>query len=101
MGVFDSIFEESNNSETLSDKDIALDALNTSKTEIFMISKTITETTNPQIRQLLTAHLNSCINDHFKLSDMSLNKGWYPAYSSPQDQLNIDINDTSFNNTNN
>ncbi|MEW9097232.1 MAG: spore coat protein [Clostridiaceae bacterium] len=50
------------------------------------------ETTNHQLRQMLTSQLNSCINDHFKLSDMVISKGWYPAYDSPQEQIIKELN---------
>lgn len=40
---------------------------------------------------MLTSQLNSCINDHFKLSDIVISKGWYPAYATPQEQLKNDL----------
>ncbi|WP_027624193.1 spore coat protein [Clostridium lundense] len=88
MGLFDM---DDNTINSMDDKDIALDTLAASKTDISLLSKAIPETTNPQLRQMLTAQLNSCIADHFKLSDMAIHKGWYPAYSSPQDQLRNDL----------
>lgn len=79
------------NGTNLQDKDIALDMLITSKSDIGMLTKAITETTNPQLRQMLTNQLNTCINDHFRLSDMAINKGWYNAYANPQQQVQQDV----------
>jgi len=56
-----------------------------------MDDKVIWKVTNPQLRQMLTSQLNSCINDHFKLSDMAISKGWYPAYATPEEQLKNDL----------
>lgn len=82
--------EDSNNGG-LSDKDIALDMLIGSKFEIEALAKTITETTNPQLRQMLTSQLNMNINEHFRLSDMAINNKWYDAYATPQQQVQQDI----------
>ncbi|WP_160677825.1 spore coat protein [Clostridium sp. C8-1-8] len=75
----------------LSDKDIALDLLAMSKNDIGMLSKVIPETTNPEVRQLLSTQLNACIASHFKLSDMLITKGWYNAYGTPQEQIKQDV----------
>lgn len=90
--AYNSSNNNDNNMNTMDDRDIALDSLAASKTDISLLSKVIPETTNQQLRQMLTNQLNSCINDHFKLSDMVISKGWYPAYATPQDQLKNDLN---------
>lgn len=81
---------QDNNSGNLSDKDIALDMLIGSKFRIESLAKTITETTNPQLRQMLTGQLNMNINEHFKLSDISINNQWYNAQATPQQQVQED-----------
>ncbi|MCT8977783.1 spore coat protein [Clostridium sp. CX1] len=83
--------DDQNNSGSLNDKDIALDMLISSKMDISSLAKTITETTNPQLRQLLSAQLTNCINQHFRLSDMAINKQWYNAYANPQQQVQQDV----------
>ncbi|WP_461613233.1 spore coat protein [Clostridium sp. Marseille-QA1073] len=88
MGLFDT---NDTNMNIMDDKDIALSALTASKADISSLSKAIPEATNPQLRQMLTSQLNSCINDHFKLSDMAISKGWYPAYATPEEQLKNDL----------
>ena len=31
------------------------------------------------------------INEHFRLSDMAMNKQWYNAYATPQQQIQQDL----------
>ncbi|WP_461613218.1 spore coat protein [Clostridium sp. Marseille-QA1073] len=75
----------------IDDKDIALSSLTASKLDISLLSKAIGEATNPQLSQMLASQLNSCINDHFKLSYIVINEGRYPAYATPQEQLKNDL----------
>lgn len=81
------------NNVALSDRDIALDMLIMSKSDITSLSGAITETTNPLLRQMLCTQLNNCINQHFRLSDMVISKQWYNAYATPQQQIQQDINE--------
>jgi similar to spore coat protein len=62
-----------------------------SKNDITMLSKAVTESVNPQLRQILTTQLNICINDHFQLSDLAVQKGWYNAFASPGQQIKQDL----------
>lgn len=81
----------SNNNSALNDKDIAMDMLITSKGDITSLAKAVTETTNPQLRQILSSQLTNCINEHFRLSDIAINKQWYNAHANPQEQIKQDI----------
>lgn len=78
-------------SNKLVDKDIALDMLNTSKGDINLLSRAITEASNPELRTLLTNQLNACINEHFKLSDISAQKNWYNPHTSPGQMIKQDL----------
>jgi similar to spore coat protein len=80
-------------SGTMSDKDIASSLLMDSKHDITGLSKCAMESTNPQLRNILTKQLNSCMTDHFKLSDMAIKKQWYDAYASPEDQIEKSLNE--------
>jgi similar to spore coat protein len=77
----------SNKNTTLNDKDIALEMLVSSKFNIEVLAKSITETINPQLRQILNSQLNMSINEHFRLSDMAINKQWYNTHDNPQQQI--------------
>lgn len=76
----------------INDKDVAMDMLAGSKARITSISRVLTETTNPQLRDLLKTQLTSCVSSHFRLSDMAISKGWYNAYDDPEQQLKKDLN---------
>jgi len=65
--------------------------LNTSKGDISLLTKAITEAANPQLRTMLTNQLNACINDHFKLVDIAAQKNWYNPYTSPGQQIKQDL----------
>ncbi|TDT62754.1 spore coat protein [Fonticella tunisiensis] len=79
------------NNTSLTDKDIALDLLSSSKGTIATLAKVLTETTNPKLRDALKNELTACINSHYRLSDIAISKGWYNAYASPQQQLQQDL----------
>ncbi|MDR7856475.1 spore coat protein [Tissierella sp.] len=79
----------SDDTSTLDDRDLALNLLASSKAGVGMLSAAIVETTNPQLRQMLTAQLTAGINGHFQLSDMAIENGWYNAYDEPKEQINI------------
>jgi similar to spore coat protein len=79
----------------MTEKDIALDLITSSKTTITTLTKVLTETTNPQLRNTLKNQLNACVNSHYKLSDISISKGWYNAYDNPQQQLEQDLSSIS------
>lgn len=76
-----------NNGNNNKDKDIALELLTISKSNILSLASIITEITNPQLRELLSSQLTNSLNEHYKLSDIAVNKQWYNAFSSPQQQL--------------
>jgi similar to spore coat protein len=83
--------DKNNNTSALADKEIALDMLTTSKADISMLSKAITETINPQLRQILSNQINSSINNHFNLSDLVIQKGWYKPYENPITLVKQDV----------
>ncbi|MCM0648279.1 spore coat protein [Clostridium swellfunianum] len=92
MSWFSNILsDEDNSSSSLGDKEMASDMLMASKADITALAKAVTEAANPQLRQILTNQLNSCINDHFQLSDLAIQKGWYNAFASPGQQIKQDM----------
>jgi similar to spore coat protein len=76
---------------TLTEKDIALDLLTSSKATIATLTKALTETTNPALRETLRNQLTACVNSHYRLSDIAVNRGWYNAYTDPQQQLQNEL----------
>ncbi|SDI17619.1 spore coat protein [Desulfosporosinus hippei] len=76
----------------LSDQDIVNDMLKDSKFAIHSLSVALGESTSTVFREKLVNQLNSCIDNHFKLSDFAAQKNWYQPYQSPEQQLQEDIN---------
>ena len=76
---------------TLSEKDIALDLITSSKSTITTLAKALTETTNPELRETLKNQLTACVNSHYRLSDISISKGWYNTKEDPSTQLQQDL----------
>ena len=75
----------------LSDKDIMYDMLKDSKFGLIGLTLALSECTNSQLRQILLNQLNRCVNDHHALTDLALRKDWYPANTTPLDQIQIDL----------
>lgn len=82
---------DSNSNNSAKDKGIALELLTMSKSDIVALASVITEITNPQLRELLGSQLTNSLNEHYKLSDIAVNKQWYNAFSTPQQQLQQDV----------
>ncbi|MFT8343983.1 MAG: spore coat protein [Clostridium beijerinckii] len=79
------------NNNSLSEKDIALDLMTSSKATITTLAKVLTETTNSELRDTLKGQLTACVNSHYRLSDIAVNKGWYNANQDPQQQLQTEL----------
>jgi similar to spore coat protein len=76
---------------TLTEKDIAIDLITSSKATIATLAKAVSETTNPQLREVLKNQLTACVNSHHRLSDIAISKGWYNADTNPQQQLQNEL----------
>ena len=75
----------------LTEKDIALDLMTSSKAGITTLTKVLTETTNSQLRNTRMNELTTCVNSHHRLSDIAISKGWYNAHATPDEQLQKDL----------
>jgi similar to spore coat protein len=91
MSWINNLLGEDSKNSSMPDKELATELLMSSKNDITMLSKAVTETANPQLRQILTNQLNTCINEHFQLSDLAIQKGWYNAFASPGQQIKQDL----------
>lgn len=79
----------------LTDKDIASDMLKDSKFGITTISMAAAEATNSELRKILNGHLTATVNEHHRLSDIAINKNWYKAFDTPQQQLKNENNEVN------
>lgn len=97
MGFLEDLFgtensESSESSETtdMTEKDVALDMLKDSKFNLNARVMAITETTNPQLREVLKQQLNAVVQDHFRLVDLSVQNDWYLPRLAPNELIKRD-----------
>jgi similar to spore coat protein len=76
-----------NDDATLSDKDIAQDMIKDSKFAVTSLSAATAEAVNPDLREMLRCQLDKAVSEHFELSDIAMEKGWYTAQDDPMEQL--------------
>lgn len=74
----------------LSDKDIALDMIKDSKFGATSLSAAVAEAINSELRTMLKQQLDKAVTEHFDLSDIVINKGWYTTQEQPMEQLEAD-----------
>lgn len=87
MGILDMLL----GNNTLGDQTIGSDMLKDSKFAAFSLAKALTETTNPQLRQLLANQLIASVQQHHQLSDLVMAKDWYKPFLAPQEQLGEEV----------
>jgi similar to spore coat protein len=75
------------NDNKLIDNDIAQDLIKDSKFAVISLSAAAAEAVTPGLRSLLRLKLDKAVTEHFELSDMLINKGWYTAQDEPMVQL--------------
>ncbi|WP_312891091.1 spore coat protein [Clostridium thailandense] len=80
-----------NNNNNNNDKNIALDMLVSSKASIVTLAKAAVEAVNPQLRQILSCQLTNAVNEHFRLSDIAVNKQWYNSNPNLEQQIQQDV----------
>lgn len=74
------------------DKILALDLLKDSKFGITGLAKASTETSHLLLRNFIDTTLNECIEDHFRLTDLLMTKGWYhPGHTSEQLEADVSL----------
>ncbi|OPJ60710.1 spore coat protein [Clostridium chromiireducens] len=76
-----------NDDTALADKDIVIDMLKDSKFAVTSLSASAAEAVNLELREMLRGQLDKAVTEHFELSDIAVNKGWYPAQDDPMEQL--------------
>lgn len=87
MGILDMLMGNT----TLGDQTIGSDMIKDSKFAVFSLAKALTETANPQLRQLLTNQLITSVQQHHQLSDLVIAKDWYKPFLVPQEQLGEEL----------
>ena len=81
-------------SANLSDQVIATDFLLNAKTGVKNYATAITETSSPEVRNVLKRQLNDAINMHERISSYMINRGYYNV-NSLQEQIKADLQMTN------
>jgi len=84
------IIERLTGMDKLSDQVIATDFLISAKTGIRNYAAAITETTSPEVRNVLKRHLHDAIRTHEAITNYMMRKGYYHAYD-PAEQFKVDM----------
>jgi similar to spore coat protein len=74
----------------ITDQVIATDLLIAAKSGVKMHSFAVTEAATPELRGVLTEHLNNAISFHDQVTDYMISKGFYHPYNI-QEQINADV----------
>ena len=77
----------------MTDQVIATDFLITAKTGIKNYALALSETYNPEVREMLRTHLNKAIDTHQEITDYMVSKGYYHP-QNVQEQLKVDLQAT-------
>ncbi len=79
----------------LQDKDLAADMMKDSKAIVNALAMAATESANPKLREILKNQLNDAIAENYELADIAMKKGWYNAYTDPDQQLRTTVQETA------
>lgn len=93
MGWLDELFgtgTKTNDQDTLNDQDIVMDMLKDSKFALSAMVSAISETSNPELRQILKRQMNEACKAHFSLSDIAIKNNWYKPNLTPYEQIQND-----------
>ena len=88
MGFLDMLMGIEN---PLGDQEIASDMLKDSKFALISLGKSITEVSNPKLKELVLSHLLTAIEQHHQLSDLASEKDWYKPFLTPRQQVSEDL----------
>ena len=82
----------------LTDQVVAMDLLNSAKSGIRNYAMAVTESGTPEIKAILTQHLEESLNMHEIISNYMVAKGWYYAWDrEKQTELSLQNIETAVN----
>lgn len=87
MGWLDDLF---GTGTQLNDQDMITDMLKDSKFALSSLAMAISETSTPELRQILKRQMNEACKAHFRLSDIAINNDWYKPNLTPYEQIQYD-----------
>lgn len=84
------VMEKMPGTSTMPDRTVAFDMLKESEFCLMSLTKAAMEATNNEFRQVIDQSLQQCIQEHFKITDLLISKGWAHPYKVRQ-QFDEDI----------
>lgn len=85
-----SIIEYLTGMNALTDQIVATDLLISAKSGIRNYAMAITETGNPEIKEIISRHLDEALDMHEIISSYMIEKGWYHAWDT-NEQINLNL----------
>ncbi|AME06268.1 MULTISPECIES: spore coat protein [Bacillus] len=82
--------------DALTDQIVAMDLLNSAKSGVRNYAMAATEAGTPEVKAILTRHLEEAIDMHEQISRYMMEKGWYhPWNTDEQVRFNLQNIDTA------
>ncbi|MFD4704052.1 spore coat protein [Gottfriedia sp. NPDC057948] len=85
------IIETLTGMDAITDQVVAMDLLISAKSGIRNYAMAVTEAGTPEIKEILTRHLEEALNMHEQISTYMAEKGWYHAWDT-NEQISLDLN---------
>lgn len=76
--------------DTLTDQIVAMDYLNTVKSGVRNYAMAVTEAGTPEIKAVLTRHLEEAIDMHERIMAYMIERGWYHPWDE-KEQFQFDL----------
>lgn len=84
------IIENLTGMNVLSDQSVAMDLLIAAKSGVRNYAMAVTEAGTPEIREMLTQHLDEAIELHEQVFGYIVEKGWYHAWDT-NEQIHLNL----------
>ncbi len=75
------------------DRVIAEGLLTAAKLKAMAYCTAVLETTNPDLRRLLTTHLTDALAEHERCTRLAIERGWYKAHATPDELVGQALKD--------
>ncbi|MDQ0255261.1 hypothetical protein J2S74_002643 [Evansella vedderi] len=90
------IVEKLTGMDALTDQVVAMDLLVSAKSGVRNYAMAVTEAGTPEIKEILTRHLEEALELHEQISNYMIEKGWYHAWDTDEQiKLNLQNIDTA------
>ncbi|MCJ8009038.1 spore coat protein [Lederbergia wuyishanensis] len=85
------IIEKLTGMDALTDQVVAMDLLIAAKSGVRNYAMAVTEAGTPEIKEILTRHLEEALDMHEQITNYMVENGWYHAWNT-NEQLKMNLN---------